>query len=78
MGVFSRSWEITKLSFDVINKDRELLLFPILAGFFSLLFMAVILVPTIVVSFLNEVGGVFGILEWALLFLTYLIGGLLY
>jgi hypothetical protein len=46
MNAFSRSWEITKLSFSVIGKDRELLLFPILGGFFSLLYMAAIVVPT--------------------------------
>jgi hypothetical protein len=46
MNAFSRSWELTKLSFSVIGQDRELLLFPILGGFFSLLYMAAIVVPT--------------------------------
>ena len=35
MGAFSRSWEITKLSFSVIKQDKELLLFPIFSGIFS-------------------------------------------
>ncbi len=45
MNAFSRSLEIAKLSFSVINQDRELLLFPILGGIFSLLYMAAISVP---------------------------------
>ena len=74
MGVFERSWNITKLSFDVINKDRELLLFPVLAGIFSLLFIVAILVPTIVVSLLKGAGAqAFGGLEYLLLFVTYLV-----
>jgi len=46
MKALTRSWEITKLSFSVIGQDRELLLFPLLGGFFSLLYMAAIVVPT--------------------------------
>lgn len=46
MNAFSRSWEITKLSFSVINQDRELLFFPILGSFFSLLYVAAIIVPS--------------------------------
>ena len=36
MNAFSRSWMITKLSFAVINKDRELLAFaPVVIYFFD-------------------------------------------
>ena len=45
MNAFARSWEVAKLSFSVIGQDRELLLFPILGGLFSLLYTAAILVP---------------------------------
>ncbi|MFC1752585.1 DUF6159 family protein [Thermoproteota archaeon] len=74
MNVFSRSWMITKLSFGVIKKDKEMLLFPLLAGIFSILFIIAILVPTVVITLLE--GGspdVFGVLEYVLLFVTYLI-----
>jgi hypothetical protein len=47
MGVFSRSWEITKLSWDVIMKDKELLLFPVLSGIFSLMFILAMVFPSI-------------------------------
>ena len=45
---FSRSWAITKLSLDVIRKDKELIFFPILAGFFSFLFIVAILFPSVI------------------------------
>ncbi|USN43928.1 MAG: hypothetical protein H6500_06080 [Candidatus Woesearchaeota archaeon] len=47
MGTFSRSWKLTKLSFSVIGKDKELLLFPLLSGVFSLLFLLALIVPGI-------------------------------
>lgn len=71
-GTFSRSWEITKLSFGVIGKDKEMLAFPILSGIFSLLFIVAILFPTIIVGMLagNEFQG--GIFELLILFVVYL------
>ena len=44
-GVFSRSWELTKLSFRVLMQDKEMLLFPFLGGLFSLLFSLALLYP---------------------------------
>lgn len=70
-NAFSRSWEITKLSFDVIKKDKELLLFPLFAGIFSLLFMVAMLVPTVLTSFF-EGTGTYGIVDYVILFITYL------
>ena len=32
MGRFSRGWALTKLSFNVIGKDKEILLFPVISG----------------------------------------------
>lgn len=49
MNAFSRSWAITKLSFGVINADREMLLFPLLGGIFSALYAAAVMVPTYMV-----------------------------
>ena len=72
--VFARSWEITKLSFNVIKKDKELLLFPALAGLFSIMFLIAMLVPSIIISFIKEGMGpeTYGIMEYIVLFLTYL------
>ncbi|MBS3136040.1 hypothetical protein J4401_03695 [Candidatus Woesearchaeota archaeon] len=50
MSVFSRSWEITKLSFSVIKHDKELLLFPIMSGIFSVAFIIAMIFPTIVLA----------------------------
>jgi hypothetical protein len=50
MGRFSRSWQLTKLSFRVIGQDKELLLFPLLSGLFSLGYIAALIVPMAVVS----------------------------
>ncbi|MCZ7392899.1 MAG: DUF6159 family protein [Candidatus Methanoperedens sp.] len=70
---FSRSWEITKLSFNVIKKDREMLLFPLLAGIFSIIFILVMLFPSIITSFTEGRGpGSYGITEYLLFFITYL------
>jgi len=37
MGRISRGWEMTKTSLRVIKKDKELLIFPVLSGVFTLL-----------------------------------------
>lgn len=69
-NIFSRSWHITKLSFKVIGQDKELLLFPLFSGIFSVLFMIAMLFPTIITSFLqnSQVGQG---LMLSMLFLTY-------
>src|SRR3989338_1515753 len=71
-NAFSRSWEITKLTFHVIRQDKELLLFPILAGIFSIIFLLALLFPTLVVSFLNTGRAEWGFSVLALLFIAYL------
>jgi hypothetical protein len=73
MNAFSRSWEITKLSFSVIGQDREMLLFPILGGFFSLLYTAAIVVPTwLFVIAPAEDPGQLEVFYYAGLFIVYL------
>lgn len=54
MNVFSRSWMITKLSFSVINKDRELLLFSLLAFIFSAIFSVAMIFPTVIPTLMEE------------------------
>jgi len=72
-GVFERSWKITKLTFNVINKDRELIVFPLLSFIFSVLFLISLLFPTVITWYLEKsVSGNFEILSWVIIFLTYL------
>jgi hypothetical protein len=40
MGRFGRSWQLTKMSFSVIRKDKEILLFPIISGVVSIIILA--------------------------------------
>lgn len=78
VGVFDRSWQLTKLSFGVIKQDKEMLLFPVLAGFFSLAYSAALLVPTVVVKLTHSgahsagARGALGVIDYALCFVTYL------
>lgn len=74
MGVFSRSWELTKMSFRVIKLDREMLLFPLLAGIFSLLFAGAVLFPTILLDLLqsSRESVALNMVDYALLFISYL------
>jgi hypothetical protein len=72
--MFSRSWELTKMSFRVIKADREMLLFPLLAGIFSLLFSAALLFPTILVEFTRQSvdSMALSVIDYALIGATYL------
>jgi len=45
MGKISRGWQLTKLSFGVIRKDKEMLLFPLISGGIMLLIAASFLIP---------------------------------
>ncbi len=76
-NVFSRSWEITKISFRVIRKDKELLIYPILASIFSMIFSFAILFPTIFFSWVEngipeDMATAFGLIEYLIVFATYL------
>ncbi|MBS1505174.1 MAG: glycerophosphoryl diester phosphodiesterase membrane domain-containing protein [Bacteroidetes bacterium] len=73
MNAFSRSWELTKVTFDVINKDKELLGFAFLSFFFSTLFMIAMIFPTIISKIL-ESGydeNTLHVTEYVILFVTY-------
>jgi len=73
MGTFARSWELTKVSFNAMKQDKELILFPILALIFSLLFIVAMVLPSIL-ALLHFGNGIkqFGILQYVLLFILYL------
>src|SRR5690606_4218374 len=73
MNAFERSWKITKLSFSVINKDRELLWFAFLSFLFSTTFSVAMIVPSILPTVMNE--GLsetsLEIYQYVIIFLTY-------
>lgn len=73
MNVFSRSWQITKLSFSVINKDRELLIFALLSFVFSGIFSLAMIVPSILPDIIDGGKSVqeLEIYQYVLIFLTY-------
>lgn len=77
-NAFSRSWEITKLSFGAIKKDKEMLLFPILSGIFQIIFMVALLFPTVITALMvySNGGGsseiVWESLYYLWIFLVYL------
>ena len=45
MGTFSRSWDLISESFQVIRKDKKLIVFPILSGFSALAVAALYFIP---------------------------------
>jgi Family of unknown function (DUF6159) len=73
MNAFSRSWLLTKLTFGVINKDRELLWFALLSFIFSSLFSIAMVVPSVIPTLLEN--GVsqesLEVYHYIIIFLTY-------
>jgi hypothetical protein len=54
MNAFSRSWLITKLTFSVINKDRELLGFAFLSFIFSVAYVVAMVVPSVLPTLMDN------------------------
>lgn len=74
MNVFSRSWQITKMSFSVINKDRELLGFALLSFIFSAMFSVAMIVPSVLPTLLEaeeDRVGALQVYHYVLIFVTY-------
>jgi hypothetical protein len=72
MNMFERSWKITKLSLDVMKKDKELFVFPILGGIFSILFVIAMIFPIFVTSAASDAAGTSGGMNFYLaIFLIY-------
>jgi hypothetical protein len=74
MGAWDRSWSVTRTTFEVIRKDREILWFPILSAMFSLLFAAALVVPSFAIHVAHAVGGTRAVLDplrVVVLFVTY-------
>jgi hypothetical protein len=53
---FSRSWDITKQSFRIIRSDKEIMIFPVLATIFSLIFVALMAVPFLMANIMEQIG----------------------
>ncbi len=70
---FQRSWELTKASIEVMKKDKELFLFPILGGLFSVLFLLAIVFPTIIAAILKGVvpGAISNVMWFTVVFIVY-------
>ena len=74
MGMWDRSWSLTRMSFDIIRKDSEMIWFPILSGIFSILFSVALIVPTFVLGVMDSVGvnpNVVGPIQAVVCFITY-------
>jgi len=73
MNAFSRSWAITKLSFNVINQDRELIGFALLSFIFSTMFTIAMIFPSVLPIILANGFSAesMELYHYAMLFLTY-------
>ena len=54
MGKISRGWQLTKLSFGVIRKDKEILLFPVISGLMLIAIAASFFIPWFLVTDLSQ------------------------
>ncbi|MFH0836397.1 MAG: DUF6159 family protein [Candidatus Micrarchaeota archaeon] len=62
-----RSWSLFKKSFELLMLDKELLVFPILSGFFGLLLLIAFIFPLFIAGLVDAEG----ILFYVILFLFY-------
>lgn len=70
---FGRSFEITKICLDVLMKDKELILFPILAGITSFFFLLIMIFPLIVSDIFYQILGPVGaVVQLITIFVFYL------
>lgn len=72
MGAFSRSWELTKLSFRVIGQDKELLLFPLIALVLSIGYLLALLYPTVLLALAENHSMEWKVADYILTFIAYL------
>jgi hypothetical protein len=73
MNAFSRSWLITKLTFSVINKDRELLWFALLSFIFSAIYSIAMIFPSVIAALMENGFNQESLqaFEYLMIFLTY-------
>lgn len=74
MNRIQRSWALAKASLEVLKKDKELMIFPIISGIAMMVVTAAFAVPTLVG---NVIDGIFDtgipVLGYVVLFLFYLV-----
>lgn len=68
MGTFARSWILMKASWGVLKQDKEMLLFPIIAGITLLILFASFIAPLFKFLSNNE-----GVVSFLLIFIFYYI-----
>jgi hypothetical protein len=69
-----RSWELAKASLDVLRKDKELMIFPIISALAMVVVSAVFLVPSLLSNFIdNMLGADAPVLGYVVLFLFYIV-----
>lgn len=64
---FSRSWALVKASAEVLRSDKELMLFPVVSAFATLLVLATFIVPAFAFRLFEHGNGVLGAI-WGFLF----------
>lgn len=69
---FSRSWEITKLTFSIMMKEKELFVFPILSALFSIIFIIAMIFPSILLVLFKGNSVVWGA-QIVLIFIIYFV-----
>lgn len=73
MGVFKRSWGLTKTSFRIVKEEKELIVFSVLSILFSLLLLAVFAIPYLLSSVISAFSSFAGwsVLHYVLVFVIY-------
>lgn len=73
MGVFRRSWGLTKTSFRIVREEKELIVFSILSVLFSLLLVAAFAIPYLLSSVVSAFSSFAGwsVLHYVLVFVIY-------
>jgi len=72
MGIadtFSRSWNITKITFRVMKQDKEIFLFPIISSILIAVFISLMLIPILISLFIKGNSAVF--IHYLIIFLLY-------
>jgi hypothetical protein len=71
---FSRSWALFKVSWGVLKKDKEIMLFPVISGVATLLLWSSFLVPVVLFSLLGGISNaVYDWIFWVMLFVFYIV-----
>lgn len=74
MNRIKRSWALTKASFEILMKDKELMIFPIISAIAMVIVSVVFFVPTILSNVLDSIFDTgIPVLGYVVLFLFYLV-----